>query len=138
MLKTVCLVGAVLLLASPALAEISCGTTPIAPAIPTASAIAGKTAEEATAAKHEAFVQVKAYQATLKTFRECLITQTTALKGTVDAAKDDAAKKAVTEKVEAMQKVYDKTIDDETQVVSDYGALQTAVCKIAECAPPKK
>jgi hypothetical protein len=137
MLKSVCLIGAVLLLASPALAETSCGTTPIAPAIPAASSVAGKTADEATKSKHEAYVQVKAYQATLKTFRECLVTQTTALKGTIAAAKDDAAKNDVTAKVADMQKAYDKTVDDETQVVNDFVVLQTAVCKIVDCTPKK-
>jgi hypothetical protein len=143
MLKSVCLVGAVLLLASPALAETSCGTTPIAPAIPAGSSLAGKTADEATAIKHEAFVQVKAYQGTLKPFRECLVKQTSALKATAGDPKDDAAKAAAAkrdadDKIAAMQKAYDKTVDDETQIVNDFVALQTAVCKIVECPAPKK
>ena len=143
MLKCVYLVGAVLLLASPVLAETPCGTIPIAPAIPTASAIAGKTADEATKIKHEAFLQVKAYQTTLKPFRECLITQTTAAKAAAEAAKDDkakaaAAKKEADAKIADIQKAYDKTVDDETQIVNDFVALQTAVCKIVDCTAPKK
>jgi hypothetical protein len=142
MLKNVCLIGAVLLLASPALAETACGTIPIAPAIPAASSVAGKTADEATKTKHEAFLQVKAYQTTLKPFRECLVTQTTALKATAGEPKDDAAKAAAAKKVADakiadMQKAYDKTVDDETQTVNDFVALQTAVCKIVDCAPKK-
>ena len=137
MLKSVCLVGAVLLLASPALAETSCGTAPIAPAIPGAAAVAGKSGDEATKIKHDAFVQVKAYQSTLKGFRECLVNQTTAQKSAVAGAKDDAAKKAAQETMDAMQKAYDKTVDDETQVVNDFVALQTAVCKIVDCTPKK-
>ncbi len=144
MLKNVCLVGAVLLLASPALADTSCGTTPIAPAIPTASSIAGKTADDATSIKHEAFLQVKAYQATLKPFRECLVKQTSALKAAADAGSDDKdkdaaarAKRDAADKISSMQKVYDKTVDEETQVVNDFVALQTAVCKVVDCTPKK-
>ncbi len=136
MLKSVCLVGAVLMLASPALAE-TCGSAPIAPAIPTASSVAGKPGEEATKIKHDAFVQVKAYQGTLKPFRECLMKQTADVKAETEAAKDDAAKKAAQSKMGDMQKAYDKTVDDETKTVQDYVALQTAVCKIIDCTPKK-
>ena len=137
MFKSVCLVGALVVLASPALADSACGPTPIAPAIPTGASIAGKPGEEASKIKHEAFVQVKAYQSTLKGFRECLVNQTTAQKSAVAGAKDDAAKKAAQETMDAMQKAYDKTVDDETQVVNDFVALQTAVCKIVDCTPKK-
>jgi hypothetical protein len=137
MLKSVCLVGAVLFLASPALAETACGTTPIAPAIPTGASIAGKTGDDASKIKHDAFVQVKAYQATLKPFRECLMKQSADTKASIDTLKDDSAKKAAQSKMDDMQKVYDKTVDDETQVVNDFVALQTAVCKIVDCTPKK-
>lgn len=137
MLKSVCLVGAVLMIASPALADTACGTTPIGPAIPGASAVAGKTADEATKIRHDAFVQVKAYQGTLKPFRECLMKQTSDAKAAVEGAKDDSAKKTAQAKMDDLQKAYDKTVDDETQTVNEYVALQTAVCKIADCTPKK-
>jgi hypothetical protein len=138
MLKSVCLAGAaVLLLASPALADTVCGTSPVGPAIPAPSAVSGKSAEDAAKIKHEAFVQVKDYQSRLKSFRDCLITQTNGMKTQIADAKDDAAKKPLQEKMDGMQKAYDKTVDDETQVVNDYVALQTAVCKIMDCTPKK-
>jgi hypothetical protein len=137
MLKSVCLVGAVLMIASPALADTACGTAPIAPAIPTASAVSGKTGDDATKIRHDAFVQVKAYQGTLKPFRECLLKQTEDAKASLADAKDDAAKKPIQANVDSMQKAYDKTVDDETQVVNEYVALQTAVCKIVDCTPKK-
>jgi hypothetical protein len=137
MLKSVLLAGAVLMIASPALADSACGPNPIAPAIPGASAVAGKTADEAVKIRHEAFVQVKAYQGTLKPFRECLMKQTTDAKAAVEAAKDDSAKKTAQAKMDDLQKAYDKTVDDETQTVNEYGALQTAVCKVADCTPKK-
>jgi hypothetical protein len=136
MLKSVCLVGAVLMFASPALAE-TCGSAPIAPAIPGASAVAGKPGEEATKIKHDAFVQVKAYQGTLKPFRECLIKQTSDVKAEAENGKDDSAKKAAQAKMADLQKAYDKTVDDETKTVQEYVALQTAVCKIVDCTPKK-
>ena len=138
MLKSVCLVGAFVMLAVPALAETPCGTTPLAEVIPTPAAISGQTAEQAAAAKHEAFVNVKAYQAKLKTFRKCLLSQSNALKTSLDSAKDDAAKKPIQAQLADIQTVYDGSIDDETKVVNDFLALQKAVCKIVDCTPPKK
>lgn len=137
MFKSVCLVGALVVLASPALADSACGPTPIAPAIPTGASIAGKPGEEASKIKHEAFVQVKAYQGTLKTYRDCLMKQSADVKETLPAAKDDAAKKAIQAKMDDMQKAYDKTVDDETKLVNDFVALQTAVCKVVDCTPKK-
>lgn len=137
MFKSVCLVGAVVFLASPALADSACGPTPIAPAIPTAASIAGKTGDDASKIKHEAFVQVKAYQGTLKPYRDCLMKQSADTKATIDTAKDDSAKKAIQAKMDDMQKAYDKSVDDETQVVNDFVALQTAVCKVVDCTPKK-
>lgn len=136
MLKSVCLVGAVLMLASPALAE-TCGSAPIAPAIPGASSVAGKAGDEATKIRHDAFVQVKAYQGTLKPFRECLMKQTADVKAEAESAKDDAAKKTAQAKMDTLQKSYDKSVDDETKTVQEYVALQTAVCKIVDCTPKK-
>jgi hypothetical protein len=138
MLKSVCLVGAIVLLAVPALADTPCGSTPLAEVIPAPASVSGKTVAEASTIKHDAFVTVKAYQGKLKTFRECLISQTNALKATVDTAKDDSAKKKIQAQMADMQGVYDKTIDDETKVVNDFLALQTAVCQIVDCTPPKK
>jgi hypothetical protein len=136
MLKSVCLVGAVLMIAGPALAD-TCGSAPIAPAIPAASAVDGKAGEDATKIRHDAFVQVKAYQGTLKPFRECLTKQTEDARAELATAKDDSAKKVATAKVEGLEKAFDKTVDEETQIVNEYVALQTAVCKIVDCKAKK-
>ena len=141
MFKSVCLIGAVLVLASPALADTSCGTAPIAPAITAPSDLSGKTTDEAHTLALGALKSVKAYQATLSSFRECLVTQTNALKASLASAKDDKAKQATTEQMTTMQAAYDKTVDTETQVVTDYSNLHTAYCKmgdgLAGCAKPK-
>lgn len=138
MLKSVCLVGAFVLLAVPALADTPCGTTPLADVVPTPDAVSGKTAEEASAIRHQALVDVKTYQGKLKTFRECLVSQSNALKATIDTAKDDAAKKRILEQMADLQSVNDHSVDDETKVVNDFIALQTAACKIMNCTAPKK
>lgn len=133
MFKSVCLIGAVLVMAGPALADTACGSAPIADAIPAPAAVAGKTAEEAQKIRHDAYVSVTGYQGKLKVFRECLMTQSAAQKNLITAAKDDNAKKAPQAALEEMQKAYDKAYDNETAVVQEYVALQTAVCKIADC-----
>lgn len=144
MFRSVCLIGAVLVLASPALAELSCGSAPIAPAIAGASDLAGKTTDDAHTMVLGALKSVKAYQGTLSTFRECLTTAANNQKPLIadfkaknDKAKMDAAKADM----DAMQAAYDKTVDTETQVVTDYSNLHTAYCKmgdgLAGCAKPK-
>lgn len=141
MFKSVCLMGAVLVLASPAFAETSCGSAPIAPAIPGASDLSGKSTDDAHTAVLNALKSVKAYQGTLNSFRECLVTQTNAQKAAQAAAKDDKEKKTATEQMAALQAAYDKTVDTETQVVTDYSNLHTAYCKLGDglagCAKPK-
>ncbi len=144
MFRSVCLIGAVLVMASPALAEQSCGSAPIAPAIPAASDLSGKTADDAHNVVLGALKGVKAYQGTLSTFRECLTTAANAQKPIIaDAkAKNDKAKaESAQADMDAMQAAYDKTVDTETQVVTDYSNLHTAYCKmgdgLAGCAKPK-
>ena len=141
MFKSVCLIGTVLMIASPALADTSCGTAPIPPAIPGAADLSGKTTDDAHTAVLNALKSVKAYQATLSTFRECLQTQANTQKAAAAAAKDDKEKKAAQEQMQITQAAYDKTGDTETQVVTDYSNVHTAYCKmgdgLAGCAKPK-
>jgi len=141
MLRSVLLIGAVVLMAGPALAENACGIAPIAPAIATGADLAGKTTDEAHTTALAALKSVKAYQVTLSSFRECLVTQTTAQKAALASAKDDKAKKAATDQLADIQTAYDKTVDTETAVVTDYSNLHNAYCKmgdgLAGCAKPK-
>ncbi|MDR3527787.1 MAG: hypothetical protein P4L57_10935 [Rhizomicrobium sp.] len=141
MFKSVLLIGAVAMMAGTALADTNCGTAPLAPVVVSAADLAGKTTDDAHTAVLGALKSVKAYQATLSTFRECLVTQTTAQKTALAAAKDDKAKKVVQEQIDAIQAAYDKTVDTETAVVTDYSNAHTAYCKmgdgLAGCAKPK-
>lgn len=136
MMRSVCLVAAVLFFASPAMAENACGTPPIAPAVPAASSLAGKTVAEAQAIRHEAFVQIRDYQHRLQSYRSCLVTQKNARKAELAAAQDDAAKRAAQDAIAELDAANDRTVDDETHVVADYQALSAAYCRIANCPPP--
>ncbi len=134
MLRSVLLVGAVLAFAGPAFAE-SCGTAPIPPEIPGVNSLAGKTTDDAHTFVVASIKPVKTYQGQLSTYRECLQTQANAQKQVVadSKAKGDkaAADKAQTE-MEGLQKAYDKTIDVETQVVTDWQNLHNAYCKMGD------
>jgi hypothetical protein len=134
MLKRVCLVGAILFVSSaPALADQSCGNAPLAPAIPSASEFAGKTPDDAHKIVLGALHSVKDYQGTLKSYRDCLVTAANSDKAALaDAqAKGDKTKIAsVKQQMDDAQKVYDHTVDTETQVVTDYSNLHAAYCNL--------
>jgi hypothetical protein len=135
MFKSVCLIGAVLMIASPALAEQSCGSSPIAPAISGAAELSGKSIDDAHTVVLAALKNVKAYQGTLSSFRECLTTQANAQKAVVAEAKskgDKAKIDAAQQQMQIMQAAYDKTVDTETQVVTDYSGLHDAYCKLGD------
>jgi hypothetical protein len=140
MLRSVCLVGVLLLTAAPALAQ-SCGSAPIAPAIPATTDVAGKTPDDAHKMVLDALHGVKAYQGSLSTYRQCLITETNAAKQAVADTKGDKDKSAAaTQRMNDLQKQYDQTVDTETQVVADYSKLHDAYCKmgsgLAGCVAP--
>jgi hypothetical protein len=135
MFKSVCLIGAILVLASPALADESCGNSPLAPAIPAASDLSGKNADDAHAFVLSALKSVKAYQGTLSTYRECLQTQAANQKPIIADAKakgDKTKADAAQSQMDALQASYDKTVDTETQVVTDYSNLHAAYCKMGD------
>lgn len=134
MLKTYCLAAAIVAVAAmPAIAGQDCGSPPIGPAIPAASDLNGKAVEAGRAEVLDAYHQVKAYQASLKPYRDCLIKQATNDKAEMDADiakpdKDAAAK--VQQRLADRQKTYDSTVDSETQVAKDFNNLHVAQCKV--------
>jgi len=133
MLKTYFFAAAIFAVAAgPALAE-ECGSPPIGPAIPAASDLNGKAVEAGRAEVLAAYHQVKAYQAALKPYRECLVKQAANDKAEFDADvakpdKDAAAK--VQDRLNDRQKTYDGTVDSETQVATDFNNLHMAQCKV--------
>jgi hypothetical protein len=115
----------------PALADGECGPVPVAPAIPAASDLAGKTPDASRAEVLDAYHQVKNYQSTLKPYRACLSTQQDAQKAALADAqsKKDKDKAAAAQQAYAdLAKLYDNTVDTETQVASEFNALHTADC----------
>lgn len=133
MLKRVCLVGALMTLtAVPALADMSCGSAPIAPAVPGTSDIAGKTPEAAHQIALGALKNVKSYQGSLATFRQCLKTHTSSVEKALNDAKAKGDKDKTADlqsQIDSLQSAWDKTVDTETQVVNDYMKLHNAYCQ---------
>ena len=139
MLKSVCLAGVLLLTAAPALAQ-SCGSAPIAPAIPAPADVNGKTTDDAHKMVLDSMHVIKAYQGSLTTFRECLQTQTNQQKQALAAAASDKDKAAAAQQqIDGLQKQYDNTVDTETQVVTDWQKLHGAYCAMGSgltgCTP---
>ena len=133
MLKSLFLTAAVVLVAAtPAFAaDGDCGAAPLAPAIPSASDEASKTVEAAHADVFAAYHQVKSFQAALKPYRDCLITQAKNDQAALTAAtdkKDNAAIEKAKQTLADRQKIYDGTIDTEQQVATDFNNLRIAQC----------
>ncbi|MDE2133342.1 MAG: hypothetical protein KGM97_01435 [Alphaproteobacteria bacterium] len=135
MLKSCCFAAAMIAAASgPAFAANDCGSAPLAPAIPGTSDLSGKTVEAGRAEVVDTYHQVKIYQAALKPFRACLLAAASGDKASIaDAqAKPDKDSKskiaALQQEMDDMQKAYDKTVDTETQVATDFNNLHTAQC----------
>lgn len=142
MLKRILLVGAVLAFTGPALAQ-SCGTAPIPPEIPGVNSISGKTTDDAHNIVLGSVKNVKTYQGQLSTYRECLQNQANAQKQVAADAKtagEKAKADAATAEMTSLQAAYDKTIDVETQMVTDWQNLHNAYCKMGDglAGCPKK
>ncbi len=133
MLKSIFLTAAVMLVAAgPAFAaDGDCGAAPLAPAIPSANDEVSKTVEAARADVFAAYHQVKAFQAALKPFRECLMTQAKndqAALADATTKNDKAAIEKAKQTLADRQKIYDGTIDIEKQVATDFNNLRVAQC----------
>lgn len=144
MLKSCCFAAAMIAAASvPAFAADDCGPAPIAPAIPPASDVAGKTPDDAHKVSLGALHDVKVYQAELLPFRNCLVKQADTDKAAIAEAQGKGDKSKVSslqDQTQGLDKVYQDTITTETQVVDDYMALHDAYCKLGTnltgCAAP--
>jgi hypothetical protein len=131
MLKSCYFAAAILAAAMPALAEGDCGSAPVAPAIPAASDLAGKTVEAGRAEVVAAYHQVKVYQGALKPYRACLKT----LDDADAAALADAKSKGDKDKIQPIQDriaarliANNQTVDTEQQVATDFNNLHVAQC----------
>ncbi|HEY0281877.1 MAG TPA: hypothetical protein VGC27_04555 [Rhizomicrobium sp.] len=134
MLKSCCFAAAILAAAAmPAFAEGECGSAPIAPAIPTASDLAGKTVEAGRAEVVAAYKQVKVYQSALAPYRACLKSQDDADLAAIAEAKAKGAKEKdkippLQDRIAARLKLNNQTVDTEQQVATDFNDLHVAQC----------
>lgn len=116
--------------ATPALAQ-SCGSAPIAPVIPSVADVARKPAAESTAAKHDAFVEIKNWQADLKTYRACvtnLINQDKQQLTKVDREKKPEMYNHLRDEIAAADRGYNDSVNMEETVVNEFHAVQAAYC----------
>jgi hypothetical protein len=146
MLKRICLAVAVLATAAmPALAADVCGSLPVAPAFPANSVLAAKPVDDARKDVLDAYHQVKTYQASLNSFRDCLLRLTKADQDAITEAKlknDDNKIASIKQGIADRQAIYDKTVDSEQQVATDFNTLHTGHCArdtdAKVCPQPKK
>jgi len=132
MFKGLFLTAAILVVAAtPAFADADCGSAPLAPAIPSVSDEAAKPVEAARADVFTAYHEVKAFQAALKPFRECVMTQAkndqVAL-ADATSKNDKAAMEKAKQTLADRQKIYDGSIDTEQQVATDFNNLRVGQC----------
>lgn len=130
----ICLAFAVLMAcAGAAAAQEMCGDPPIAPVIPSAADMRTRAPADAAAARHNAFADVRRWQGSLKSYRDCL-------NATIGMDKRDAQENARSDKpdkdklakwneeIEAINHAYDASVDQEERVVNEFHAAQVAYC----------
>ncbi|HUJ46978.1 MAG TPA: hypothetical protein VLV55_07585 [Rhizomicrobium sp.] len=124
------LAGLMVLIAAPAFAQ-SCGSPPIAPAMPSADSIKKKAPAAAATAKHDAFLDIKNWQADLKNYRACVQAESsqakTELTGT-DPNKDAGKVKRLKDEIDNANHEFDSTVNSEEEVVNEFHAIQVAYC----------
>lgn len=135
MLKTFGLAVAIsLLAAAPALADTgTCGDEPIAPAIPSAAEMGQKPPADAARAKHQAFEDIRAWQGSLKDYRNCLDADENTIKrqrqDAATASKPDKDKiQKLDDQIAADERANAHSTDTEESVVNQFHALSTAFC----------
>ncbi len=119
--------------ASGAAADIMCGEEPIAPLITSVKDIQQKAPADAAAAKHQSFLDIKRWQYSLKSYRDCLNATVTDDKRKIGEAQrsDKPDKKKIDDLVQEVTIVVhaqDVSTDDEEAVVNEFNALSNAFC----------
>jgi hypothetical protein len=125
------LVVAVLGLTATSAFAQSCGTMPVAPDMPTAAEIAQKSPADAASTRHNAFLDVKNWQADLKTWRDCLDQMSADDKTHIqqaDPKKDDSKITGWQADKTANDTAYQQSANTEASVVSGFTAARNAYC----------
>jgi hypothetical protein len=134
MLKQLGFAAVLSVMAAPAFADPgACGDEPIPPAIPSVADIGQRPPVDAQRAKHQAFSDIRTWQAALKDYRSCLDSDQSSVKRKVQDAqaqtKPDKDKiKALQDQMLADAKAYDHSTDTEEKTVNDFHALSVAYC----------
>jgi phage/plasmid primase-like uncharacterized protein len=116
-----------------AAAQAMCGEPPIAPAMPSPSDVRQKSPADAAAVRHNAFTDVKRWQSSLKSYRDCLnATIKTDERDIYEAArssKPDKDKMALMQQeMKASGDALNASANEEEKVVNEFHAVQVAYC----------
>jgi len=115
------------------MAQGMCGDPPIPPVLPSPADMNAKAPADAAAARHSAFADVRRWQGSLKSYRDCL-------NATISTDKRDADENARSDKpdkdkiakweaeIAAVNHAYDTSVDQEERVVNEFHAAQVAYC----------
>jgi hypothetical protein len=121
-----------------------CGLVPQAPVIPSPTALSSRTTDAAHAVVRAALQDIRSYQGALTVFRDCLTSQTASGKGALARARRKGNERRtvrIAQELEDLTAEYDRTIDDEMQVVMIYVDLHNAYCAmgqyLAGCPRPR-
>jgi hypothetical protein len=120
--------------AGSAAAQDMCGYLPIGPVIPSAADIQQKSPADAAAAQKGAFLDIKRWQAALKSYRDCLNATVDTDKrqlGEAQRGGDKTDTKNITKlqgELTDLQHAWDASVDEEERTVNQFHALQVAYC----------
>lgn len=119
--------------AGAAAAQEMCGDPPLAPVLPSVADMRGKSPTDAATARHGAFAEVRRWQGSLKSYRDCLnATITMAKRDAEESARSDKPDKDKiakwNEEITAVNHAYDMSVDQEERVVNEFHAAQVAYC----------
>jgi hypothetical protein len=124
------------MVAAPAWAEGQCGDEPIPPAIPSAADIGMKSPADAAKMRHQAFLDVKAWQQSANDYRACLDADATQAKRDLVSAQSQS--KPDQDKIKRLQAqiaaddAASNKRDTEESLVNQFDALRTAYCARAD------
>jgi hypothetical protein len=135
MLAKLCVAAVVLIASAGAVAaqDDMCGDLPIGPVIVAPADVLRKSPADADAAQHGAFLDIKRWQGSLRSYRECL-------NATVETDKRDIGEiqrsdKPDTKKIDKLKQAledlghaWDASVDEEERTVNQFHAVQVAYC----------
>ncbi|HTT85535.1 MAG TPA: hypothetical protein VMF67_18815 [Rhizomicrobium sp.] len=116
-----------------AAAQDLCGDLPIGPEMPAPADIQRKSAADANAAQHNAFLDIKRWQGALKSYRDCLNASVDTDRrdmGEIQRSDkpDDKKISKLKQELDDLGHAWDASVDEEERVVNQFHAVQVAYC----------